>query len=140
MVGRLIWRTFLVVQSAALTTALHQCGTYALDADPWGGLHAATFCPRVCSDCHGPYTYAHSTVATGRRGKKDWRSEIHCQREGSPPDDAGALALESVTRERSERRFGSGWSLFATLYPVWLVVASMVAFAVVRSRRARSMT
>jgi hypothetical protein len=140
VLGKFLGRTFLVVQSAALVTALHRCGSYALDADPWGGLHAATFCPRICADCRGPYTYAHSTVATGPRGKKEWKTEIHCQREGATPEDPGALASEADIRERSERRFGSGWVLFATLYPAWLVVASVVAFAVVRSRRARPMT
>ncbi len=140
MVGRLLGRIFLVVQSAALATVLHACGSFALDADPWGGLHAATFCPRVCSDCRGPYLYSHSTVVTGPRGKKDLRTEIHCQRDGSTPDAPGALASAAESRERAERRFGSGWVLFATLYPAWLAVACLIAFVVVRSRRAKPMT
>ena len=128
-----VGRVFLVVQSAALMTVLHACGAFALEADPWGGLHASTFCPRVCPDCRGPYTYSHSTVATGPRGKKDLRTDVHCQRDEPLRAHGGSL-------ERDERRFGSGWLLFATLYPVWLSVAAAFAVSVVRARRAKPVT
>ena len=140
MAGTLLGRMFLVVQGAALVTALHQCGSYALEADPWGGLHAGTFCPRVCADCRGRYAYSHATVVTGPRGTKDWRTEVHCQGEETTREATNASASADAVHERSERRFGSGWVLFATLYPPWLVVASVFAFAVVRSRRARPIT
>lgn len=116
----------------------------ALDGDPWLGMHAQYFCPRVCPDCHGPYVYfSWTTRSMGTGGNSsDTTAIVYCR---SP-----RARVESMTwmEHMALREFntpyelpGGWWNLFgstlAATFALSLPLALLLAWNSARSKRAR---